>query len=97
MLDLRDYIRKGFKFMIIGAIGSVINLGVLYVLVQYFKFWYILAEVIAILVAFAVNYNGNILVKNIHINKNSSEEISPPHVMKAEEREDIAPTPKAED
>ncbi len=84
MLDLKDYARKGFKFMVIGAVGSVVNLGMLYFLVQYFKLYYIWAEVIAILVAFAVNYNGNILVKNINVSKNVAKEIPPsPSILKA--------------
>jgi O-antigen/teichoic acid export membrane protein len=90
MLDLRDYIRKGIKFMIIGAVGSVVNLGMLYFLVQYFKMWYIWAEVISILVAFLVNYNGNILVKNIHVSKDSPKEVqSSPKVINAQKPEDL--------
>ncbi|HMD13524.1 MAG TPA: GtrA family protein [Bacteroidota bacterium] len=56
--------------MIIGAIGTGVNLGVLYFLVEYLKVWYLYAEVIAIIIAFGVNFNGNILVKNIEIGKN---------------------------
>jgi hypothetical protein len=94
MLDLRDYVKKGFKFMVIGAVGSVVNLGMLYILVQYFKLWYIWAEVISILVAFAVNYNGNILVKNINVTKNVTKEISPsPGILKAQKSEDLSAKP----
>jgi len=90
MLDLRDYARKGFKFMIIGAVGSVVNLGMLYILVQYFKLWYIWAEVISILVAFAVNYNGNILVKNINVSKNASKEVqAPSKIINSQKPDDL--------
>lgn len=93
MLDLKEYARKGLKFMVIGAVGSVVNLGVLYALVEYFKLWYLWAEVIAILVAFMVNYNGNILVKNIHVGNSSKDLVPPrstsPDVIAAEKTEDI--------
>ena len=77
MLDLGDYGRKAVKFMIIGALGTVVNLGVLYFLVEYFKVWYIFAEIIAILIAFGVNFNGNILVRNIKIGKSEAKKVSP--------------------
>jgi GtrA-like protein len=94
MLDLKDYAKKGVKFMVIGAVGSVVNLGVLYILVQYFKLYYIWAEVIAILVAFAVNYNGNILVKNINVTKNAAKEIPPsPGILNAQKSEDLPAKP----
>ncbi len=92
MFDLKDYAKKGFKFMVIGAVGSVVNLGVLYALVQYLKLYYLWAEVIAIVVAFAVNYNGNILVKNINVSKNVAQELAPtPEIMKSQKSEDVSP------
>jgi GtrA-like protein len=94
MLDLKDYARKGIKFMIIGAVGSVVNLGVLFLLVQYLKLWYIWAEIIAIVVAFAVNYNGNILVKNINVTKDAAKGIAPsPGIMKLQKAEDVSAKP----
>ncbi|HYB03048.1 MAG TPA: GtrA family protein [Nitrososphaerales archaeon] len=95
MLDLKDYVKKGFKFMVIGAVGSVVNLGMLYFLVQYFKLWYIWAEVISILVAFAVNYNGNILVKNINVSKNVTKEIPPPPagILEVQKSENLSAKP----
>lgn len=95
MFDLKDYIQKGFKFIIVGAIGSVVNLGLLYFFTKYFGLYYIWSEVLAILIAFAVNYNGNILLKNINIEKNgssssSSKPVTPsPGVMEAEKVEDM--------
>jgi len=69
MLDFGDYFRKAAKFVVVGAIGSVVNLGLLYFFTRYLGIWYIYSEIIAILVAFAVNFNGNILAKNIKISK----------------------------
>lgn len=92
MLNLKDYIRKGFKFIIIGAVGAVVNWGVLVFLVQEFRMFYLTAEIIATVIAFGVNFNGNILVKNIHIDKNPSK-IMPPSqdVIKADDNENITP------
>jgi len=86
MLDLKDYVKKGYKFMIIGAIGALVNLGCLYVFDHYFGIWYLWAEVLATLIAFAVNFNGNILVKNINIGKTPSSKVIPPpsNVLSAE-------------
>jgi O-antigen/teichoic acid export membrane protein len=78
MLDLKDYITKGYKFVIIGAIGAVVNWGLLYVFVQGFKIWYLSGEVLATVIAFVVNYNGNILIKNIHIAKSEPKSVTPP-------------------
>ncbi len=94
MLDLKDYVKKGFKFMIIGAVGAVVNLGLLYLFVQYGKIWYFWAEVLATLIAFAVNFNGNILVKNINIGKNSKVISPPANIVSAEKVEDLLPVPR---
>jgi GtrA-like protein len=91
MVDLKDYARKGIKFMVIGAVGSVVNLGVLYLLVEYAKLWYIWAEIIAIVIAFLVNFNGNILVKNIHIAKDSPKVIATSEIMNAEKQQEEIP------
>ena len=90
MLDLKDYVKKGYKFMIIGAIGAIVNLGFLYIFDHYLGIWYLWAEVLATLIAFAVNFNGNILVKNINIGKSSSKVVPPPaSVVSAEKVDDI--------
>ena len=83
MLDLGDYGRKAFKFVLVGAVGAVVNWGLLYFFVQDFKIWYEFAEIIATIIAFGVNFNGNILVKNIHVRKNDP--VSPPAIVKAED------------
>ena len=70
MFDLRDYVRKAFKFMIVGAIGAVANLALLFFFVQYLKIYYVLADIIAIIIVFGLNFNGNILMKNIKNRKN---------------------------
>ena len=84
MLDLGDYGRKAVKFMIIGAIGALVNWALLYFFVQYLNVWYLTAEIIATVIAFGVNFNGNILVKNIKIGKSVTKMASPPDIMKAE-------------
>ena len=55
--------------MIIGGIGALVNWGILVFLVQEFRVFYLTAEIIATLIAFGVNFNGNILLKNIKIRK----------------------------
>ena len=68
-LDLRDFVEKGLKFAVVGVVGVGVNLGVLFILVQYF--WgvshYLEADLVAIAVAFGSNYVGNILVGNIRV------------------------------
>jgi hypothetical protein len=94
MLDLKDYVQKGFKFVIVGAIGTGVNLACLYIFHQYFHIWYITAEVLATVVAFVANFNGNILVKNISIEKNSSVATPPTSTIKAEKAtEDVPRSP----
>jgi hypothetical protein len=88
MFNLKDYAKKAFKFMVIGAVGSVVNLGLLYFFVEYVKLWYLWGEVIAILVAFMVNFNGNILVKNIHITKDTSKAAADVPVVKEIKKEE---------
>lgn len=65
--DIRDFMAKGLKFAAVGAVGVVVNLAVLYLLVQYFSIWYLAAELVAIVIAFATNYLGNILIGNIKV------------------------------
>jgi len=91
MFDLKDYIKKGFKFIIIGAIGAVVNWGFLVFFVQEFRMFYLTAEILATIIAFAVNFNGNILVKNISISKNPPSKAEPPtpQVLKAEKTEEM--------
>ncbi|MFX1391930.1 MAG: GtrA family protein [Promethearchaeota archaeon] len=50
---------KGIKFTIICIIALCVNLLVLFILVEYFKIFYLLAEIGAICVAFFVNFFGN--------------------------------------
>jgi len=63
----KQFITKGIKFAIIGAIGTVMNLGILYALTDYGHVYYILSELVAIIIVFVFNYVGNILVGNIRI------------------------------
>jgi len=47
------------KFISISIIGLVINLAILYVLVEYFHIWYIFSQIIAIGIATLWNYGGS--------------------------------------
>ena len=67
----RQFLTKGMKFAFIGAVGTVLNLGILYGLTTYVHVYYILSELIAILLVFGFNYIGNILVGNIKIEPES--------------------------
>jgi uncharacterized protein YacL len=57
---IRDFVRfhmkRGFKFAVVGSLGAIINLFVLFLLTEYGKMWYILSEILAIFVAFVFNY-----------------------------------------
>ncbi len=55
----RSTSRRFVKFCIVGAIGTGVNLSILYTLVEFFHMWYIPAEVIAILGATLSNFTGN--------------------------------------
>ena len=50
---------KYSKFLFVNIIGLIINLFILYILVDYFHIWYIFAEVFAIGCSFIFNYLGN--------------------------------------
>jgi hypothetical protein len=63
----KQFVTKGIKFAFIGAVGTVVNLGILYGLTTYAHVYYILSELIAIIIVFAFNYVGNIVVGNIKI------------------------------
>ena len=63
----KQFITKGIKFAFIGAIGTVLNLGILYTLTSYGHLYYLVSELIAIIIVFVFNFVGNILVGNIKI------------------------------
>ena len=58
--DLNEkIIKKGVKFTIICFCALIVNLSALFILVEYFRIFYILAEVFAIVCAFSINFMGN--------------------------------------
>ncbi|HUI86905.1 MAG TPA: GtrA family protein [Nitrososphaerales archaeon] len=63
----KQFMTKGVKFAFIGAIGTVLNLAILYGFTTYAHVYYLLSELVAIIIVFAFNYVGNILVGNIKI------------------------------
>jgi putative flippase GtrA len=66
----REYIVKGLKFSVVGAIGSLLMLGVTYAITEWLHAWYIHAEIVGILFGAAFNYNANIKLKVIRMEKN---------------------------
>lgn len=60
--DIRDMVViKHTKYVVVNLIALLVNLSILYTLVEFFNFWYILAEFFAIVCAFLVNFVGNLL------------------------------------
>ncbi len=72
--NLKQFITKGVKFAFIGAIGTGLNLGILYALTTYVHLYYLLSELIAIIIVFVFNFVGNILVGNIRVDAEPKEE-----------------------
>ena len=64
---IKTFMKKGVKFAFVGAIGTVVNLGLLYSLTTYLHVYYMYSEFIAIGIAFFSNYIGNILIGNIQM------------------------------
>ena len=47
------------KFVLVSVIGLGLNLVLLYILVDHFRFWYIFSQVVAILLVAVWNYSGS--------------------------------------
>ncbi|TAL49397.1 GtrA family protein [Patescibacteria group bacterium] len=45
-----------FRFLFAGGTAAVVDLGLLYVLVQIFQMWYLVAAIIAFIAAFSVSF-----------------------------------------
>lgn len=56
----RQFMTRGIMFASIGAIGTVLNLAILQGLTTYAHVYYVLSELVAIIIMFAFNYVGNI-------------------------------------
>lgn len=54
-------VKKYAKYFLINVIALLVNLSILYILVEFFYIWYIIAECFAIISAFLINFLGNIL------------------------------------
>ncbi len=52
-------IKKYFKYLLISMISLLFNISVLYMLVEFFGFWYIYAEIVAIIFSSLINFLGN--------------------------------------
>lgn len=73
-MSFKQFVTKGVKFAFIGAVGTALNLGILFALTTYVHLYYLLSELIAIVIVFAFNYIGNILVGNIRIDSDPRED-----------------------
>jgi len=47
------------KFIIVSIVALVVNLVFLWVMVEYFKMWYMFAQVLAVILNFLINFFGN--------------------------------------
>ena len=52
-------VSKYFQFLIISSISLIVNLSILFILVEFYGIWYIFAEVLAIMGGFLINFSGN--------------------------------------
>ena len=66
ILHKRTFLLKGIKFALIGLLGTLINISILYTLTT-LGIWYIYSEIVAIGITFTSNYIGNIIIGNIII------------------------------
>jgi len=57
----QEIVQKYAKYFVISVISLIVNLTILFILVEHFDYWYILAELFAIACSFVVNYLGNVL------------------------------------
>ncbi|MFX0069763.1 MAG: GtrA family protein [Candidatus Hermodarchaeota archaeon] len=51
--------KKYIKYTLICLLSLIVNLSVLYLLVENFNFWYVFAEIVAIFISFIINFIGN--------------------------------------
>lgn len=56
---MKDLMSKLVKFYIVGGCGTVINLGITYLLTQYLSLWYVLSNVIGIFIATTIIFFAN--------------------------------------
>lgn len=59
--SLYNYLTALARDHIVRGVGLVINLGILWVLVEYVGVWYLIAHAVGAGVAVAVNFSGNFL------------------------------------
>lgn len=52
-------IKKYFQFTSVCLVSLLFNISILFILVEYFNLWYILAELIAIFCSFLINFFGS--------------------------------------
>ena len=64
---VKAYLSKSWRFVLVGASGSLLSLVILYLAVQYGGLYYITADILAIAISAIWNFNLNIIVKVIKI------------------------------
>lgn len=52
--------KRGLKFNTVSLLALVINISTLFILVTFFSIYYLLANIMGIILAFAVNYGLNV-------------------------------------
>ena len=58
--EIKDKIlRKYIQYILLYSASLLANISILYLLVEFFKIWYIIAELCAIICAFFMNYFGS--------------------------------------
>lgn len=73
-----NIVRKYFKYAITCLLSLFVNLFILFILVEFYDFWYIFAEVVAIGGAFLFNFVGS----KLWTFNNKSMELSPDSEIK---------------
>lgn len=53
---MKDLFEKMIKFYIVGAAGTIVNLGMTYLLTHYFSIWYLMSNIIGIFLATTMNF-----------------------------------------
>lgn len=60
--EIKDRILKKYiQYVLLYSASLLVNISILYVLVEFFQVWYIIAELCAIICAFFMNFFGSML------------------------------------
>ncbi|MGQ4872929.1 MAG: GtrA family protein [Promethearchaeia archaeon] len=56
LISSKSILKELFKFAIVGFLGALVNLLLLYIFTEYLKIYYLISEIIAIIIATIHNY-----------------------------------------